>query len=122
MQLRKKHNSTLSKVFAEPTLTNIHWKDIESMLNALGADCSEGRGSRLRVKLNDARAVFHRPHPEKEASKSMVRSVRRFLEEAGMLPPEWVYKEYKEADFSIDGEVPIYEYFHKRRTWEDENE
>jgi len=36
--------------------------------------------------LNDRKAVFHCPHPEKEASKSMVRSVRRFLEEAGIEP------------------------------------
>ena len=53
-------------------------------MRALGAECSEGKGSRLRVFLNGRRAVFHRPHPRKEASKSMIRSIRRFLEEAGV--------------------------------------
>ena len=84
MTLRKKHQNTLATIFAEPTRANIHWKNIETLLIALEAECSEGKGSRLRVKLNDVRAVFHRPHPEKEASKSVVRSVRRFLVEAGI--------------------------------------
>jgi len=86
MPLRKKHHSTLSSIFAEPTRANIHWNDIETLLIALGSNCTEGKGSRLRVALNDRKAVFHCPHPEKEASKSMVRSVRRFLEEAGIEP------------------------------------
>ena len=86
MMLRKKHQTTLSAIFAEPTRANIRWNDIESLFIALGADCSEGKGSRIRVKLHDIKAVFHRPHPEKEASKPMIRSVRRFLEEAGVSP------------------------------------
>ena len=45
---------------------------------------SEGRGSRLRVYLNGVRAVFHRPHPRKESGKGAVKSLRRFLLEAGL--------------------------------------
>lgn len=84
MPLRRKHLNTLEAIFSYPIQANIHWIDIEALLIALGAECSEGRGSRLRVVLNDVRAVFHRPHPRKEASKSTVRSVRRFLDEAGV--------------------------------------
>jgi hypothetical protein len=84
MSLRRKHANTLTAIFTDPIQANIHWKDIEALFIALGAECSEGRGSRLRVSLNDVRAVFHRPHPQKEASKSTVRSVRRFIEEAGV--------------------------------------
>ncbi|MFN6309943.1 MAG: type II toxin-antitoxin system HicA family toxin, partial [Planctomyces sp.] len=36
--------------------------------------------------LNDVRAVFHRPHPQKETDKGAVRSMRRFLTEAGVTP------------------------------------
>jgi len=50
----------------------------------LGADISEGRGSRVRVALADVRAIFHRPHPERVTNQSTVRSVRRFLKEAGV--------------------------------------
>ena len=35
----------------------------------IGAELSEGRGSRVRVLLNDVIATFHRPHPRKEAEK-----------------------------------------------------
>jgi hypothetical protein len=81
-----KHEKTLDSIFAVPTKANIAWSDIESMLRSFGAELSEGRGSRIRVHLNGVRAVFHRPHPQKEAGKATVESVRRFLEAAGVLP------------------------------------
>jgi hypothetical protein len=58
-------------------------KDIENMLIALGAEITEGSGSRVRIFLGGVRAVFHRPHPQKETDKGAVKSVRRFLEAAG---------------------------------------
>lgn len=82
--LRKKHQTTLDAIFAEPTRANINWNDIENLLVALDADISEGKGSRIRVNLNGVKAVFHRPPPEKEGSKPMVRSVRKYLEAAGV--------------------------------------
>lgn len=56
------------------------------MLSALGAEISEGNGSRVRIALNGVRAVFHRPHPQKETDKGAVVSMRRFLLEAGINP------------------------------------
>jgi len=53
-------------------------------LKRLGTDISEGRGSRVRVALNEVRAVFHRPHPKRVTNKGAVKSVRRFLQEAGV--------------------------------------
>jgi len=81
-----KHLKTLEAIFEKPERANIAWRDIEALLVALGAEVSEGSGSRIRVALKQVRAVFHRPHPRKEASKAMVKSVRRFLEEAGVKP------------------------------------
>jgi hypothetical protein len=54
------------------------------MLLALGAEITEGRGSRVRIALNGIRAVFHRPHPQKETDKGAVVSMRRFLIQAGV--------------------------------------
>ncbi len=51
---------------------------------ALGADILKGRGSRVRVAFNEVRAVFHRPHPKRVTNKGAVKSVRRFLQEAGV--------------------------------------
>lgn len=62
----------------------IAWSDIESMLLHYGAEISEGRGSRVRIALNGVRAVFHRPHPAKEADRGAVASMRRFVVEAGI--------------------------------------
>jgi len=35
-------------------------------------------------QLNNVVAVFHRPHPQKETDKGALKSVRRFLENAGV--------------------------------------
>ena len=82
----RKHHKTLEAIFEKPERANIAWRDIEAMFVALGAEISEGNGSRVRVALKDVRAVFHRPHPRKETNKGAVKSVRRFLEAAGEKP------------------------------------
>lgn len=83
MTLSSKHRKTLSAVFEDPVRSNIPWADIEKLLAALGAELSEGSGSRVRIYLNEVRAVFHRPHPKKETDKGALKSMRRFLMEAG---------------------------------------
>ena len=84
MALNKKHQQTLKHVFQDPVRSDIKWDDIERLLIALGAEVSEGKGSRVRIYLNEVRAVFHRPHPRKETDKGALRSLRRFLNEAGV--------------------------------------
>jgi len=59
-----------------------------ALLGALGAEVSEGRGSRVRIVLNGVRAVFHRPHPRKEMDKGSLGSMERFLTSAGIEPEE----------------------------------
>ena len=88
MRLTKKHQKTLAKLFEQPVRSDIAWADIESLLAAVGAEISEGRGSRVRIALNGVRAVFHRPHPQKETDKGAVVSMRRFLTEAGVKEDE----------------------------------
>ena len=82
--MNKKQKKTLKEIFKQPIPSKIYWSDIESLLKALGAEISEGKGSRVRIKPNNVRAVFHRPHPQKETDKGSVNSVRRFLENAGV--------------------------------------
>ena len=86
MKLSSKHRRTLQAIFDNPVRSDVEWKKIESLFFALGSELSEGRGSRIRVALNDVRAVFHRPHPQKETDKGALKSVRRFLKEAGITP------------------------------------
>jgi len=84
--VKRKHRRTLEAIFSRLTPANIAWRNIEGLFETLGVEISEGSGSRVRVVLNDEVAVFHRPHPEKEASKATVRDVRDFLENAGVTP------------------------------------
>ena len=81
-----KHRRTLEAIFEKPERGDIAWRDVEALFVKLGAEVAEGSGSRVRVALNDVRAVFHRPHPRKETNKATVKSVRRFLEAAGVKP------------------------------------
>ena len=82
-----KNDRTLRAVFSSPARADIRWHDIVTLLRSLGAEITEGSGSRVRVKLNGVRAVFHRPHPRPETDKGALASVRRFLKEAGIDPP-----------------------------------
>ncbi len=84
--MSRKHDRTLKAIFTSPPLSNVKWRDIESLFMHLGAKIEEGRGSRLRIILNREEAVFHRPHPRKEIDKGALVSVRRFLKNAGVKP------------------------------------
>lgn len=84
--MRGRHSKTHADIFANPVRANVAWSDVEALFTALGSDVSEGRGSRVRVSLNGVDAVFHRPHPQKETDKGALKSVRRFLIEAGHGP------------------------------------
>lgn len=81
--MNKKQRMTLQLIFKKPLPANVRWDDIELLMVNLGAEVSEGRGSRVRIALFGVRAVFHRPHP-KEIDKGALSSVRRFLESAGV--------------------------------------
>ena len=80
--MKKKHQKTLESIFKTPVQSNATWKDVESLLVNMGAEVSEGSGSRVRIILNGVKAIFHRPHPHKEIDKGALVSMRRFLENA----------------------------------------
>jgi hypothetical protein len=62
--MNKKQRKTLDEIFERPDRSDIPWAKIEALFVALGAEITEGNGSRVRIPLNDVRAVFHRPHPK----------------------------------------------------------
>jgi hypothetical protein len=86
--MSRKHEKTLAAIFSDPAPANIAWRDVVALLASLGAEIAQARGSRIHVVLGEATAVFHEPHPEKEASRPMVRSVRVFLLRAGAVEAE----------------------------------
>jgi hypothetical protein len=84
--MNSKQKKTLAAVFANPVPGSIQWRDIESLLVAIGCQLIEGDGSRVRFNFNGAVASFHRPHPNKEAKRYQVREAREFLTQIGVMP------------------------------------
>ncbi len=84
--MKRKHKKVLKEIFDKPVRSDVLWSDIETLLLVLGAEISEGRGSRVRIALNNIKAVFHRPHPQKETDKGALVAMRRFLCEARIKP------------------------------------
>jgi hypothetical protein len=84
--MNSKAQRTLEAIFGKPTRADISWADIEALFLSLGADLSEGAGSRVRICLSGVRYVYHRPHPERTACKGAVDTVREHLKRAGVKP------------------------------------
>ena len=77
---------TLGLIFASPTPANLVWREIESLLVAVGCKLTEGSGSAVKFDFGEHTAFFHRPHPGKEALRYQVRDARLFLEKIGISP------------------------------------
>ncbi|MDL2322203.1 type II toxin-antitoxin system HicA family toxin [Desulfosarcina sp. OttesenSCG-928-B08] len=84
--MNSKHRKTLKAIFTDPVKPDIRWADIEALFVACGAEVEEARGSRICVEINGVFAHFHRPHPQPDTDKGAVKSIRRFLEHAGVTP------------------------------------
>ncbi len=84
--MKGKHKKTLAAIFAKPTQANIKFKDIESLIVALGGETREGEGSRVVLELSDSRKYAHRPHPGKELRKYQVEEIRNWLKELKVAP------------------------------------
>ncbi|RJP73191.1 MAG: type II toxin-antitoxin system HicA family toxin [Ignavibacteriales bacterium] len=82
--MNSKNKKTLKAIFDEPVRSNISWLSVEMLLRSLNSEISEGNGSRVRIALSNVRAVFHRPHPQKEIDKGTIKSLREFLIKAGV--------------------------------------
>lgn len=85
-RLNRKHQRTLAVIFSPQVPATLQWRRIESLFMALGATKEEGRGSVVTFKLKSKEAMFHRPHPQKEAKRYQVRKAREFLKEARITP------------------------------------
>ncbi len=84
--MKKKHQRTLSLIFARPIPGGIKWADIEALFVDLGGEIEERAGSRVAVILFGQVQVFHRPHPSPDTDKGAVASVRKWLEANGVKP------------------------------------
>lgn len=84
--MKRKHRATLEQIFSRQVSGSIRWADIEALFTALGGEVTEREGSRVGVFLFDQIRVFHRPHTSPDTDKGAVASIRKWLEENGIVP------------------------------------
>jgi len=85
-----KHKNTLTAIFHDPVSGNIHWRDVESLLQHLGANSDNVHGARVKVVLNDVEFVLDRPHHSGVCGKQDIRQLREHLTAAGVTPSSYV--------------------------------
>jgi hypothetical protein len=78
-----RHRDTVTKIF-EPANHNIEWREVVSLLEAIGTVTQEHNG-KLKVALGPETEVFSAPHG-KDVSVQTVVDLRRMLTQAGFAP------------------------------------
>jgi hypothetical protein len=78
------HRATLERIFRHPAGGNIEWRQVLSLLEAVGTVTEEHNGN-VKVTLGDETEVL-RPPREKDVDKDMIVDLRRMLRHAGLQP------------------------------------
>lgn len=78
--MSKKHQKVLSAIFSNHLSSNIHWKEIESLLSHLGAEYRECSGASLIAIIDGNEFTLHRGHHNSTMSKKSLHQLKRFLE------------------------------------------
>jgi hypothetical protein len=78
------HRATLQRLFSHPTSANIEWRQVLSLLEAVGSVTEEHNGN-VKVTLGGETEML-RPPREKDVDKQMIVDLRRMLSSAGLAP------------------------------------
>jgi hypothetical protein len=82
--LSSHHRDTVQKIFSHPTSHNIEWRQVVSLLEAIGSVTHEHNG-KLKVTLGPETEVLPAPHG-KDVDIQIVVDLRRMLTQAGFAP------------------------------------
>jgi len=82
MSVDSKHRDTLEKILGHPASGNVEWRQVRSLLEAVG-DVVEEHDGKLKVTLGDETEVLQRPHG-KDVDTQMIVDLRRMLTRAGI--------------------------------------
>ena len=80
-ELNNHHRDTLLKIFSHPASGNLEWRQVLSLLEAVGSVEEEHNG-KVKVTLGPETEVFRRPRG-KDVDTQMVVDLRRMLAGAG---------------------------------------
>jgi len=81
-ELSSHHRATLEKIMRHPASGNIEWRQVRSLLEAVGETTEEHNG-KLKVTLGDETEVFEPPRG-KDVDAQMIVDLRRMLGHAGL--------------------------------------
>lgn len=81
--MNHKQKNTLEAILKEPVSGNLHWRDVESLLKALGAELQVTHGARMTVVLHGVEGTVHKPHHSSVLTKQDIRHLRSFLQSTG---------------------------------------
>lgn len=79
-----RHLHLLQAIYHDPPSANIHWREVESLLQHLGASIESAHGARFRIVLNRVEAYLHHPHNSSTCGKQEIKQLREFLAHAGV--------------------------------------
>lgn len=82
--LSNHHRDTLEKIFEHPSSGNVEWRQVRSLLEAVGTVVEEHNG-RLRVTLGSETEVISPPR-HKDVDPQLLVDLRRMLGNAGIAP------------------------------------
>ncbi len=85
LSVNNKHRKTLSKLLTKPTLRNIRFDEVDSLLFALGFERIEGSGSRVTFSVEGVFIVLHKPHPKPVLKPYVVKQLVEFLKNENIL-------------------------------------
>ena len=78
------HRATLERIFSHPEGANIEWRQVLSLLEAVGSVTEEHNG-KVKITLGGKTEVL-RPPRGKDVDKGTIVELRRMLSSAGLAP------------------------------------
>ena len=84
VELHARQRDTLEKIFSHSSSGNIEWRQVLSLLEAIGTTHHEHNG-KLKVTVGPETEVFNPPR-SKDIDEQMLVDLRRMLANAGFAP------------------------------------
>jgi hypothetical protein len=82
--LNHHHRVTLEKIFSHPLSGNVEWRQVLSLLEAVGTTTQEHNG-KVKVELGGQTEVLQ-PPDGKDVDRQLIVDLRRMLTNAGLEP------------------------------------
>jgi hypothetical protein len=82
--LNHHHRVTLDKIFSHPLSGNLEWRQVRSLLEAVGTTTQEPNG-KVKVELGGQTEIFQ-PPDGKDVDRQLIVDLRRMFTNAGLQP------------------------------------